>query len=197
MSLVQHLSNRAALVALSSALVVGAGACSSTTKTTTTSTTTTTAAVSTTTGSGSTTSATSGTTTTTAGSAAAHVPTSCSAIPTSLISSYIGAVATTKALPAIGHGVSCEFANAAASSIVIVNIGTGGATGWATLRSISGAGGRTLTTLHGLGAQAFSITHNGVPGGVAVLTSPGAIYSVSSNLPIAKDEALITQLMKL
>ncbi len=195
MSLVQHLSRRAAAVALSVALVVAAGACSSTAKTTTKTTTTT--AASTTTGTGSTTSATTGATTTTASGVSVHVPTSCSAIPTSLISTYIGAVGTTKSLPAIGHGVSCEFANATASSIVIVNIGTGGAAGWATLRSISGAGGRTLTTLHGLGAQAFSITRNGVPGGVAVLTSQGAVYSVTANLPIAKDEALITQLMKL
>jgi hypothetical protein len=196
MSLVQHLSSRAALVALASALVaLGAGACSSTAHTTTKATTTT--AASTTTGVGSTTSATGGTTTSTAGSVSVHVPTSCNAIPTSLISSYIGAVATTRSLPAVGHGVSCEFANGAASSIVIVNIGTGGAAGWSTLRAISGAGGRTLTAVNGLGAQAFSITRNGVPGGVAVLTSQGAVYSVTANLPITKDEALITQLMKL
>jgi hypothetical protein len=36
-----------------------------------------------------------------------------------------------------------------------------------------------------------------VPAGVAVLTAQGLVYDVNSNLPIAKDEALIKDLMKL
>ena len=124
------------------------------------------------------------------------VPNSCNAIA-SLVGGYIGGVAMTKSLGAPQH-LSCEFANANASTIVIVNIGVGGtAAAFDTLRATSAQGGRTVTSISGLGASAFSVSKNGVPGGVSVLTAQGLVYVVESNLPIAQDEALIKQLMKL
>src|SRR5712691_13311840 len=125
-------------------------------------------------------------------------PTSCSAIPVTLISPYIGGVATTQSLAAPPQHVSCEFLNANASSIVIVNIGAGGtAANFATLRAGSGQGGRTTTSISDLGSSAFSISQNGVPGGVDVLTAQGLVFSVAARLSLAQDEALIRQLMTL
>ncbi len=128
----------------------------------------------------------------------AEPPKSCSAIPVSLIGPYIGGVATTKSLGPPPNGVSCEFANSSASSIVVVNIGQGGTTSsFAALRAVSGQGGRTVAPISGLGSSAFSISQNGVPGGVDVLTAQGLVFSVAANLPLAQDEALIKQLMRL
>jgi len=125
------------------------------------------------------------------------VPNSCNAI-VSLVGAYMGGgVATTKSLGAPQH-LSCEFANANASTIVIVNIGVGGtAAAFDTLRATSAQGGRTVTSISGLGSSAFSVSKNNVPAGVSVLTTQGFVYVVESNLPIAQDEALIKQLMKL
>jgi hypothetical protein len=126
----------------------------------------------------------------------AQVPSSCSAI-VSLVGAYTGGVATTKSLGSPQH-LSCEFANANASNIVIVNIGVGGTVAaFDTLRATSAQGGRTVTSISGLGASAFSVSKNNVPAGVSVLTAQGLVYVVNSNLPIARDEALIEQLMKL
>lgn len=128
----------------------------------------------------------------------AQVPTSCSAIPASLIGHYTGGVATTKSLGSPPNGVSCEFANSTASKIVIVNIGQGGtAANFAALRAKSGQEGRTTTPISGLASSAFSISNGGKRGGVNVLTAQGLIFSVAANLPFAQDEALIQQLMKL
>ena len=128
----------------------------------------------------------------------AQVPTSCSQIPVSLIGHYTGGVATTKSLGPTSSGVSCEFANSTASKIVIVNIGAGATDAtFATLRAKSGQNGRTTTSISGLGSSAFSISNNGAPGGVNVLTDQGQVFSVAANLPFAQDEALISQLMKL
>jgi hypothetical protein len=126
-----------------------------------------------------------------------QVPSSCNAI-VSLVDTYIaGGVANTKSLGSPQH-LSCEFANANASTIVIVNIGVGGtAAAFDALRATSAQGGRTVTSISGLGASAFSVSKNGVPGGVSVLTAQGLVYVVTSNISIAQDEALIGQLMKL
>jgi hypothetical protein len=114
-----------------------------------------------------------------------------------LVGAYTGGVATTKSLGSPQH-LSCEFANASASAIVIVNIGVGGsAAAFDALRAASAQGGRTVTSISGLGASAFSVSKNNVPAGVSVLTAQGLVYVVTSNLPIAQDEALIEQLMKL
>ena len=129
--------------------------------------------------------------------ASTAVPTSCAAIPSSLIGHYIGGVATTKSLGPPPHGVSCEFANSSASTIVIVNIGQGSTAKFAALRTISGQGGRTVTSVSGLGSSAFSITNAGKPGGMAALDAQDVVFSVSANLPLSQDEALITQLMQL
>jgi hypothetical protein len=127
----------------------------------------------------------------------AQVPNSCSAIA-SLVGAYIaGGIATTKSLGAPQH-LSCEFANANASTIVIVNIGVGGTlAAFDALRATSAQGGRTVTSISGLGVSAFSVSKNGVTAGVSVLTAQGLVYVVESNLSIAQDQALIEQLMKL
>ena len=126
----------------------------------------------------------------------AQVPSSCSTI-VSLIGAYMGGVATTKSLGSSQH-LSCEFANANASVIIIANIGVGGTpAAFDALRATSAQGGRTVTPINGLGVSAFSVSKNNVPAGVAVLTAQGLVYDVNSNLPIAQDEALIQQLMKL
>ena len=183
-------------VALPAVCLLFAVSCSSTKHLATTATTTTTSASTSSTAGSSTTGSTSASTSTTA-SGTAHVPASCTAIPKALISTYIGSVGMTQSLKAAAGSVSCEFANGNASKIVIVNIGKGGPSAFATLRSISGAGGRTVTAINGLGTSAFSITRNGVPGGLVVLTPQGVLYSISANLPVAQDEALIQQLEKL
>jgi hypothetical protein len=127
---------------------------------------------------------------------AKNLPTSCAQIPVSLISSYTGGVATTQSLGK-PPSVSCEFANATASTIVIVNIGQGTAAEFATLKTTSAGGGRTITPINGLGVSAFSITKNGKPGGVDALSAQEVVFSVASNLPIARDVDLIKQLMNL
>ena len=188
---VHHVLRPAATVALVIGCLVGAAACSSSSKSssakTATSTTSTTSKASTSASS----------TSSSVATAATHVPASCSAIPTSLIGTYIGGVAHTMALAAAPGAVSCEFANASASTIAVVNIGKGNAAAFATLQSASGQGGRTVTPISGLGTSAFSISKGGVPAGVAVLTADGTLYSVTANLPTAQTEAMISQLMKL
>jgi len=125
-----------------------------------------------------------------------QVPSSCSALE-SLVSTYIGGVATTKSLGLPQH-LSCEYANAKASNIVIVDIGVSGtAASFDTLRTSSAKGGRTVTAISGLGASAFSVSRNGIPAGVSVLTAQGFVYVVESNLSIDQDESLIKQLMML
>jgi hypothetical protein len=126
----------------------------------------------------------------------AQVPSSCSAL-VSLVGAYMGGVATTKSLGSPQH-LSCEFANANASTIVIVNIEVGGTVAaFDALRATSAQGGRTVTSISGLGSSAFSVSKNGVPAGVSVLTAQGLVYAVESNLSLAQAEALIEQLMKL
>jgi len=128
--------------------------------------------------------------------AVAKVPNSCSELE-ALVGPYIGGVATTKSLGSPQH-LSCEFANAKASTIAIVDIGVGGTlASFNTLKSISAQGGRTVTPINGLGAVAFSVSKNGVTAGVSVLTTQGIVYVVESNLTLDQDEALIQQLMKL
>jgi hypothetical protein len=124
----------------------------------------------------------------------AAVPSSCSEIK-SLVAPYAGGVAVTKSLGPPPHGVSCEFANAGATKIVIVNVGQGTAASFAVLRTTSAQGGRTVAPITGLGSSAFSISNAGRPGGVAVLSAQGVVFAVTANLPFAKDEALIKQLM--
>jgi hypothetical protein len=109
----------------------------------------------------------------------------------------MGGVATTKSLGVPQH-LSCEFANANASTIIVVNIGVGGtAANFDTLRSTSGKGGRTVTSISGLGVSAFSVSKNDVPAGISVLTDQGLVYVVNSNISLAQDKSLIEQLMKL
>jgi hypothetical protein len=133
-----------------------------------------------------------------------HPPSSCSEIPVSLLSAYIGDVVTTTSLgplPSvlqIRSGVSCSFASAGSTKAVVVNIGQGNESSFTTLRAATAGGGRTLTPISGLGSSAFSISVNGAPGGVDAVTTQNVVFVVASlSLTIAQDEALIRQLMQL
>ena len=128
--------------------------------------------------------------------AAGQVPTSCAAVPQSLIASYAGAV---KFVTSLGHAgqVSCEFASADAKSIVIVNIGQGTPALFAVAKAAAAGGGRTITPITGLGAQAFSISRAGVVRGVEALTDSNLLVSVTSTLTATQDESLIKALMQL
>jgi hypothetical protein len=130
--------------------------------------------------------------------AGGQVPGSCEDLA-KLVGSYVGGVATTKSLatPTPTH-LSCEYFNAAATTIVILNIGAGAtASAFDTLRTGSAQGGRTVTSINGLGASAFSVSKGGVTSGVSVLTAQGMLYVVESNLTQDQDVALIKQLMAL
>lgn len=140
--------------------------------------------------------------TATSGSGAAgtggKIPSTCDDLA-KLVGSYIGGVATTKSLaaPTPTH-LSCEYFNAAATTIVILNIGAGAtASAFDTLRTGSAQGGRTVTPIDGLGASAFSVSKGGVTSGVSVLTAQGMLYVVESSLTQDQDVALIKQLMAL
>jgi len=128
--------------------------------------------------------------------AGAQVPSSCNDLVT-LVGAYMGGVAMTQSLGSPQH-LSCEFANANAATIIVVNIGAGGTpSAFDTLRAKSAQGGRTVTPIDGLGASAFSVSKNGKPAGISVLTAQGLVYVVESDLSLDKDESLIKQLMKL
>ncbi len=136
--------------------------------------------------------------TATSGAAAAggQVPGSCDDL-VKLVGSYMGGVATTKSLGKPQH-LSCEFANAAASTIIIVDIGVGGTpAAFDQLRATSALGGRTVTSIDGLGVSAFSVSKGGKTAGVSVLTAQGLVYVVESILSLDQDVALIKQLMAL
>jgi hypothetical protein len=121
----------------------------------------------------------------------AGFPTDCSAI-TSVVGPFLNGVGTTKSFSS-SH-LSCEFINQAGTSIIIVNIGPGSPSSFALLRSKSGGDGRTITSVGGFGAEAFSVSMNGQTRGFAVLTEGDALYSVETNFPLAKDEALVKAL---
>ena len=136
------------------------------------------------------------TATSAAAASGAQVPNSCNDL-VSLVGTYMGGVATTKSLGSPNH-LSCEYANANASTIIVVNIGVGGtAANFAALKASSAQGGRTVTSVSGLGTEAFSVSKNNVPAGLSVLSANGLLYVVNSNLPIAQDQSLMEQLMKL
>jgi hypothetical protein len=126
----------------------------------------------------------------------ARVPSACAQVPLSLIGQYLPGATLAASLGPVAHGVSCEYIGG--SSVIILNIGAGGtAAEFATLRTTSGGGGRTTTDVSGLGVSAFSISKNGKVAGVDAITSAGVVFSVGSNLSLAQDEQLITQLMAL
>jgi hypothetical protein len=133
----------------------------------------------------------------TTASTAGHTPSSCSAIPVGVISPYIGGVAATHPFAARPGAVSCEFSNATMTSVIILNLGRTNAASFAILRSTSAGGGRTIATIAGLGASAFSISLNGVNRGVDALSAQDLLVSVAANIPLARNEALVRQLMAL
>ena len=134
------------------------------------------------------------TTTAPPGTSTAALPSSCAELKTT-VNPYVGGVAVTKPLLQKSNGVSCEFANATATKLVIVNIGPGTPAAFAVLKAKSGGQGRTTAAVSGLGAEAFSTSNHGKPGGVAVLTSQGDIFAVIAAQPFAREEALLRKLM--
>jgi hypothetical protein len=125
------------------------------------------------------------------------VPASCSAIPASIITPYVGPIATTHQISATGHSVSCEF-ESTPTSILIVNIGSGGTpASFSALEAGIGTGGRTTAAVPGLGSQAFSITNKGAPAGMSALTSSGVLISVTTRDSFAQDQSLIKALIAL
>jgi hypothetical protein len=128
------------------------------------------------------------------GPARAVLPGSCDEVK-SFVDPYVGGIATTKSLGAPLEGVSCEFANATASTIVILNMGLATPNEFAALRSSSGGGGRTITTVSGLGTTAFEVSKDGKPGGMAALSSNDVLVSVTANVSFDQDRSLIQQLL--
>jgi len=128
------------------------------------------------------------------GTGTGALPTSCDQLKAA-VSPYVGGVGVVKPLLQKANGVSCEFANGSATRILIVNIGPGTPAAFAVLKTKSGGQGRTTASVSGLGAQAFSTSNNGKPGGIAVLTSGGDVFAVITALPFSRDEALLRQLM--
>jgi hypothetical protein len=129
--------------------------------------------------------------------AAGQVPTSCSAIPTSVITPLIATITVTRQISATSHSVSCEFL-ASLTAVLILNVGAGGTpANFAVFERISGSGGRTTASVPGLGSAAFSISKGGVPGGMGAISSSGVIFAVTARNSFAMDEALIKVLMAL
>ncbi|TMK80546.1 MAG: hypothetical protein E6G47_06795 [Actinobacteria bacterium] len=112
----------------------------------------------------------------------------------SFVDPYVGGVTTTKSLGAPLEGVSCEFANANPSTIVVLNMGLATPDEFAALRSASGGGNRTTTTVSGLGTTAFEIS-NGKPGGMAALSPHDVLVSVTADISFDEDRSLIQQLL--
>ncbi len=104
----------------------------------------------------------------------------------------MGGVGTTKSLSST-H-VSCEFISSSDTSVVIVNLGPSDTASFDILRTQSGGGGRTIASIDGFGAQAFSVSMNGVVRGFAVLTPGNALYSVTTTFSLSQDEALVRAL---
>ena len=128
--------------------------------------------------------------------AAIRLPNSCGAL-NATVAHFIGRVGMSRSLASRAVGVSCEIANANTTSIVIINLGPASAAQLAVLRAASGGGGRTITTVSGQGASAFSVSKNGVVHGFAVLTTQGTLCSVTTGLSLAQDEALCAALTQL
>ncbi len=146
-----------------------------------------------------TTAATTGSSPTATGSAVgttALIPTSCAGIPLTLIGADIGGVAVTRSL-GTAPSLSCEFANAGATHIIVVNLGAGGAAQFAVLKAASAGGGRTITPIPGLGSSAFEISKAGVVRGVDALSARNVVVSVSADQPLPKTEAIVQQLVSL
>ena len=95
----------------------------------------------------------------------------------------------------LGQGVSCEFAKANASTIVVLNIGLSTPDEFAALRSAFGGGNRTTMTVSGLGTTAFEISNDGKPGGMAALSPNDVLVSVTANISFDQDRSLIQQLL--
>ncbi len=126
----------------------------------------------------------------------AVLPSSCTGIPLTLIGADIGGVAVTRSLGK-PPSLSCEFANAGATHIVVVNLGAGGAAQFAVLKAASAGGGRTITPISGLGSSAFEISKAGVVRGVDALSARNVVVSVSADQPLSKTEAIVQQLVSL
>lgn len=126
---------------------------------------------------------------------AGSVPASCQALLT-VITPYTGNITATQSLGKPEH-LSCEYQyGAAGKGVLIVNIGAGGTqAAFDTLKAGTATGGRTVAAVADLGVAAFSVSKNGVPGGVTSLAGDGILYVVESNLKFTQDIELIRSLM--
>jgi hypothetical protein len=126
---------------------------------------------------------------------AGAVPASCDAIPQSLITPYTGSSPRVLSLKASSGAVSCEFSNANASTIIVLNLGHGSQAAYEILRAGSASGGRTVQAVSGLGTEAFSVTNLGKTAGLATLTNQNILVSLTTNLTLAQDEQLTRSLI--
>jgi hypothetical protein len=129
--------------------------------------------------------------------AAATVPSSCSGIPEPVVAAYMGPVSSVKPLGTQPNQVSCEFFGPGSGSITILNVGKGTPALFDVARARSAGGGRTITTIPGLGTQAFQISNGSLVRGMEAISQQGVIVSVSSTLSAAQDKSLIAQLFQM
>jgi hypothetical protein len=126
---------------------------------------------------------------------AGAVPASCNAIPQSLITPYTGSSPRVLSLKASNGAVSCEFSNANASTIIVLNLGHGSQSAYEILRAGSASGGRTVQAVSGLGSEAFSVSKLGKTAGLVTLTNQDVLVSLTTNLTLAQDEQLTRSLI--
>jgi hypothetical protein len=115
------------------------------------------------------------------GAGGASVPKSCNDIPTSVLLPY-AKVALVKSFPRTTPGVTCEFASADASQVVILTVGPGSSSSFAQLETNTRNGPVTVAALHGLGQQAFTISRGGKVAGVDLLTSDDVTIALGAAL---------------
>jgi hypothetical protein len=127
----------------------------------------------------------------------AHVPGSCDAIPPTVVNRYTGRFTTIRPFIAPIGGLSCDFENLETSAIVVITIAPGTAHGFDLVKRASNGGGRKVEPVSGLGASAFAISQDGVVLQVQALTAENLVFSVTANVSLARNVALIRELMKL
>jgi hypothetical protein len=127
------------------------------------------------------------------GAAGASVPKSCNDIPASELLPY-AKVALVKSFPRTTPGVTCEFASADASQVVILTVGPGSSSSFAQLETSTRNGPVTVAPLHGLGQQAFTISRGGKVAGVDLLTSDDVTIALGAALAPGQVQRLASKL---
>jgi hypothetical protein len=127
------------------------------------------------------------------GAGGASVPKSCNEIPASVLLPY-AKVALVKSFPRTTPGVTCEFASADASQVVILTVGPGSSSSFAQLETNTRNGPVTVAALPGLGQQAFTISRGGKIAGVDLLTSDNVTIALGAALPPGQVQRLASKL---